>query len=189
MVETICRRCEHRISVSVVVVAVVTRMIVVDRSITAADIVADRRSYIVAMSVVERVVVVKIVVIVVGCQISIVISVPVAVISVIVWMMVRPSPAVCESIVVIAVTIIVRAIVVTWPAPVVTHVNAYAPRRWTVIIPIEVGVERIVVTPTAIYICVESTKTGGVVIVIIVVFIIVRVVIGHVGVAGATSTC
>lgn len=35
----------------------------------------------------------------------------------------------------------------------------------------------------------ESAKTGGVVIVIIVIFVIVRVVVGHVGVTTATFVC
>ena len=175
--------------VGIVIVAVVAGVRITCRSSSSIDIVSYSRSYIVAMSVIEGIVAVEIVVIVVGGQISVMIAIPVAVISVIVWVVVCPSPTIGEAVVIKAVTIVIWTIVVTWPAPIVPHVNTYAPRRWTVVIPIEVGVERIVVAPSAIYICMESAKTGGVVIVIIVVFIIVRVVIGHVGVAGATSTC
>lgn len=53
LVETICGGCDHRIPVSIVVVAVVIRVVIVNWSVAAADIVADGRPYVVSMSVVE----------------------------------------------------------------------------------------------------------------------------------------
>ncbi len=171
--------------VGIVIVAVVAGVRITCRSSSSIDIVSYSRSYIVAMSVIEGIVAVEIVVIVVGGQISVMIAIPVAVISVIVWVVVCPSPTIGEAVVIKAVTIVIWTIVVTWPAPIVPHVNTYAPRRWTVVIPIEVGVERIVVAPAAIYVGVETAETRRIVIIIIVVFVIIIVVVDHVGTASA----
>ena len=97
-------------------------------------------------------------------------------------MMISPAPTIGEAVVIPAVTIIVRTVRVAGPPPIVAHINAYTPVIWIVVIPIQVGVERVVITPSAIEVAVEPANAGGVIIVIVVVLIIV--VVGDVGVAG-----
>lgn len=136
------------------------------------------------MAIVEGVVAVEIVVIIVGSHPVVVVPVAVTIIPVVVkmWMMVCPTPTVREAIVVPTVTIVVRTVVVARPPPVVAHVNTYAPVVWIVVIPIQVGVERVVIAPSAIEVAMEATDAGGVIIVIIIIFVII-IIIGDVGIA------
>lgn len=83
-----------------------------------------------------------------------------------------PTPTVVETAVVKEGIVIVRTVVVVRPPPVVTHVNAYAKAGGTVIVPVHVGEEGVVVTKSQIDIRVKSADTGSVAVVVIVIRII-----------------
>lgn len=184
MVESGWRRGDRGVPVVVVVVAVFGWMVIVSRTVATTGVaVAQRRADIVAMTVVEGVVAVKVVVVIVGRQP--VVMVPMARIAVIpvmvVRMMISPSPAIGEPIVVPPVTIVIRTVGVAWPPPIITHVNAYAPVVWVVIVPVQVCIEGIIVTPPTIQVGVETTDARSVIIVIVIILVII-IVIGDVGV-------
>jgi len=160
-------------------------MIVISRTIaTTYAVVAQRGSDVVAVSIVEGVVTVEIVVIVVGGHPIVVMPIMVTIIPIVVMvrMMVSPSPTIGETVVIPAISIVVRTVGVAWPPPVIAHVNAYTPVIWIVIIPVKVGVERIVITPSAVKVAVEATNAGCVIIIVVVILIII--VVGNVGITG-----
>lgn len=70
-----------------------------------------------------------------------------------------PSPTVVEAAVIPDGIIVVRAIVIVRPPPIVTHIDAYSPAGRAVVIPIQVGEEGVVVAPANVYIGVESADT------------------------------
>ena len=161
-------------------------MVIVSRTVAAAKAaVTQRGTYVVAMPVIKRVVVVIVVVIVVGGHPVVVMPPSVAVIPIVVMvrMMISPSPTVCETVVVPAVTIIIWTVCIA--RPVITHINAYTPVIWVVIIPIEIGVEGIIIPPSAVEVAVETADAGGVIVVIVIVLIVI--VVGDVGVARGRS--
>lgn len=170
--------------VAVIAVAVVARVVIVSRTIAASKAaVAQSGTDIVAVSVIESVVVVVVVVIVVGGHPVVVMPPSVTVIPIVmmVRVMISPTPTIGKAVVIPSVTIIIWAVCVAGPPPIVAHINAYAPVIWVVIVPIEIGVEGIVIPPSAIEVAVETADTGGVIIVIVIVLIVI--VVGDVGVA------
>ena len=163
-------------------------MVIVSRTVAAAKAaVTQRGTYVVAMPVIKRVVVVIVVVIVVCGHPVVVMPPSVAVIPIVVMvrMMISPTPTVCETVVVPAVTIIIWTVCIARPPPVITHINAYTPVIWVVIIPIEIGVEGIIISPSAVEVAVETADAGGVIIIIVIVLIVI--VVGDVGVARGRS--
>lgn len=90
------------------------------------------------MTIIIRMVVVEIVVIVVGGYKIIVMVMPriAAVVSVIIGVVIGPSPAECETIIVPSITSVVRAIINGRPTPIITEIDTYAPGRGTAVIPI-----------------------------------------------------
>ena len=151
-------------------------MVIVSRTVAAAKAaVTQRGTYVVAMPVIKRVVVVIVVVIVVGGHPVVVMPPSVAVIPIVVMvrMMISPSPTVCETVVVPAVTIIIWTVCIDTPV------------IWVVIIPIEIGVEGIIIPPSAVEVAVETADAGGVIVVIVIVLIVI--VVGDVGVARGRS--
>ena len=94
---------------------------------------------------------------------------------------IMPAPAVIESAVIVTMRVIVRTIVVGRPVPVVTEIHTHAPVAGIIIIPIHIGVVRIVVAPTTIYTSMETTDTRCIIVIIVIVVIII-IVIGNIGI-------
>lgn len=108
----------------------------ISRIVAPTGTVAYRRSNAVAMPVIIGMVRVKMVVPVVNGHV-VMMSVPrmyAVIVPTTIGMM--PSPPIVEAIMVPSIIIIVWPIVVAGPPPVVTHVNAYTPVAWTIIIPV-----------------------------------------------------
>jgi len=100
-------------------------MIVVSRTVaTAYAVVAQGGTDIVAVTIVEGVVTVEVVVVVVGSQPIVVVPVTIIPIVVVIGMMISPSPTIGETVVVPTISIVVRTVGVAGPPPVVTHINA-----------------------------------------------------------------
>ena len=96
--------------------------------------------------------------------------------------MIIPTPARVEPVVIISAVIVIWAIVGVGPPPVITEIDAHSPASRVVIVPIVIGVPRIVVAPTCVATRVETADTGGVIVVVIVVVIII-VVVCDIGIA------
>jgi hypothetical protein len=113
--------------VAVVAIAVVGRMIVVSRTVSASRVVVTQGGTdIVAVSVVERVVAVEVVMVVVGCHPVVVVPASDAIVPIVVMVrvMISPSPTIGVTVVIPAVTIVVWTVGIAGPPPVVTHINA-----------------------------------------------------------------
>lgn len=140
---------------------------------TVAAAVAHRGSDVVAVTVVVAVVVVVVVVVVVnrsGTMTRVVWMIP--------WIVnvIRsvptPTPTVVEAAAVPAGTVIVGAVVISRPPPVVAQVDAQTPAGRTVVIPVQVGEEGIIVAKAKGNIGVESAETRTVAVVVVVVRIV-----------------
>ena len=131
------------------------------------------RSDVVAVPIVIAVVLVVVVVIVVDglwTVMVMVISRAVRIPSVVVRVV--PSPTIVEAAVIPVGVIIVRAVVVVRPPPIIAQVDADTPAGGTVVIPIHVGEIGVVVAPTRVNIGVESADARAIAVIIVVVRII-----------------
>lgn len=121
------------------------------------------------MPVEVAVVVVVVVVIVVNGYVVVMMIVPEWVAAVVVSV---PAPSVVETVVIPVRTVIVWAIVETWPPPIVSQVNAQTPTGWLSVIPVHIGEKWVVISPSSIYVGVEPAYAGSVIIVVIIVWVI-----------------
>lgn len=87
-----------------------------------------------------------------------------------------PTPGEGETASAVTASAVVGTIVNGWPAPVITQVNANSEIARNAVIPIHIGIERIVITPAAANIRVESSDTCrvGIIVIIVIVVIIIR---------------
>ena len=108
----------------IVVVVVAAESIIEGLVLTAGVVVANRRTDAVAVTIIVRMVGIKMVVPVVGGKVMV--RMMPGVVPVIPPSSIRmmPAPSVVEAVMIPSVIIIIRTIVITWPPPIVTHVNA-----------------------------------------------------------------
>ena len=179
------RRADRRVAVVVVVVGVGGSEDVVLQISFSVTAVAYGKSDRLAMTIVEGVVLIVVVVIEVAGPVTarmvpvvkmtivpVVMMVPRMEVMIVERIVVTPAPAIVEAPVVI--TIIVGTNVVVRPPPVITQVDAVTPAVGVVVIPVGVGVPRIIVAPAVVDAGMESAESGGVIIIVIVIIVVGR---------------
>jgi len=172
----------YRIVVVGLAVAVTDTAVASAAGQLAAVTVAHRGPDVVPVSIVEAVVrVVMVVVVADGFVAGMIMRMPGTVVTM-VGVRSVPAPTVAETAVIPVGSIVVGTVVIVRPPPVVTQVNAYAPAGWTIVIPVHVREEGVIVTKTQRDTGVKSAEPGAVTIIIVVIGVVA-------GTAGGRSGC